>query len=194
MTLATLATFYRPAVIAVTGAYPTLAVALFAWARASASAVGAPWPSMLVSALEDRVGDLDITEPSGAAEHLVCDAITAADDAAADAADGWTVPDTAALVAAVEARRFCGTEDVTWGTGESRVRLHMGGCGEWYVTISGPVGSAAASRAESIGWPDEQVAILRSGVIPAVVARSFGGGPVDPGYRTPYGDDEACEA
>jgi hypothetical protein len=184
-----IATFNRPAVIAVTGEYPTLACALFAWARASAAAVGAPWPSALLAALDDRIGDP--LDPVQAAR--IPAAFAAADAAAIEAADGWTVPDTSALVAAAEARTFRG-EGITWGTGESRVHLHMGGCGEWCVTISGPVGSAAAARAEAIGWPDTQVAVLRSGVIPVVTARSFGGGAGNPDARLAYGDDEACEA
>jgi len=167
----TIATFDRPAVIAVTGTYPTLACALFAWARASASVVGAPWPSALLAALDDRIGDpLDPVESI----HIPA-AFAAANAAAIEAADGWTVPDTSALVAGVESRTFRGVEDIAWGTGASRVHLHGDDCGRWLVTISGPVGSAAASRAEAIGWPDEQVAILRSGVIPAVASRGFGG-------------------
>ena len=190
----TLATFDRPATVAVTGAYPTLACALFAWARAAASAVGAPWPSALLAALDSRISD-----PLDAAEAAHIPAAFAAANAAAMAADDgwtWTVPDTSALAAAIEARTFCGGEDIIWGTGESRVRLHRGNCGRWSVTISGPVGSAAAARADAIGWPDEQVAILRAGVIPA----GHGCGPVfgmvgaGAGAGGRYTDDEACEA
>jgi hypothetical protein len=183
----TLATFDRPATVAITGAYTTLACAIFAWARSAASAAGAPWPSALLAGLDDRIGDA--SDP-GESIHIPA-ALAAANAAAIEAAEGWTVPDTSAFAAAVEARVFRGAEGITWGTGESRVRLHMGGCGEWLVTISGPVGSAAAARADAIGWPDEQVETLRSGSIPAV-ARSFGGGAGN--ARSAYGDDEACEA
>jgi hypothetical protein len=156
-------TFDAPAVIAVTGTYPTLACAIYAWARAAASAVGAPWPTALLAALDDRIGDP--TDPVEAT-HIPA-ALAAANAITMEADDGWTVPDTSALAAAIEARTFRGaSEDITWGTGASRVSLHGDSCGRWLVTISGPVNSAAATRAEAIGWPDEQVAILRSGVIP----------------------------
>ena len=194
----TLATFDRPAAIAITGTYPTLACALFAWARAAASAAGAPWPTALLAVLDARIGDpLDPVE----AERVPA-AFAAANAEAMESADGWTwtVPDTSALAAAVEARTFCGGEGIVWGTGESRVRLHRGDCGRWLVTISGPVGSAAASRAESVNWPDEQVAILRSGVIPAGHGRGpvFGAAGVgryaDDESCGRYTDDESCEA
>ena len=189
-----LATFNRPATVAVTGTYPTLACALFAWARAAASAAGAPYPTALLAALDDRIGD-----PTDPVESVhIPAAFAAAAAAAMDAADGWTwtVPDTSTLAAAVEARTFCGGEGIIWGTGESRVSLHRGNCGCWLVTISGPVGSAAAARAESVGWPDEQVAILRAGMIPAGHGRGpvFGMVGAGAGAGGRYTDDEACEA